>query len=167
MIFYASSILLPQQIAILFRRSASTTGWISVSTSFYEVLFGNSTHPYSSCPDVRASVEITDGPQCTISGGLNVGFVLSGAFSHKIKHVKWQLAIASILLTAFIGAVSAADGSNLAIPVVFTLIGAFSIGWIEVLVGSAGPLSLDAKDIGVANGVQWGLRTLTSSFASE
>ena len=113
------------------------------------------------------SDKVTDETQCTTSGGLNVGFVLAGAFSHKIAHVKWQIGITSVLLTAFLGALSGADGSNLAIPVVFTIIGAASIGWIEGLVGSAGPLSLDAKDIGSANGVQWGLRTLTSSLASE
>lgn len=112
-------------------------------------------------------MKVTDDLQCTISAGLNVGFILSGAFSHKIKHVKWQLLFGATLLTAFSGAMSAADGSKLAVPIVFTIIAAIAIGWIEVLVGSAGPLSLDAKDIGVANGVQWGLRTLTSSFASE
>ncbi|OAG44853.1 hypothetical protein AYO21_00815 [Fonsecaea monophora] len=133
MIFYASSIVLPQQMAILYRQSPSATGWIS----------------------------------CTTSAGLNVGFILAGALSHKIKHVKYQLLAGAIFLTTFSGAMSAADGTKLAVPIVFVIIAAIAIGWIEVLVGSAGPLCLNAKDIGVANGVQWGLRTLMSSLASS
>jgi len=62
---------------------------------------------------------------------------------------------------------AAANGDNLAMPIVFSVLSSFCIGYLEVICANAGPLVLEAKDMGVANGVQWGVRTGLSSLASK
>lgn len=72
-----------------------------------------------------------------------------------------------MLITAFIGAEASANGSNLAMGVIFSLIGSFGIGYLEIICIVGGPLHIPAKDLGLANGLQMSLRTVTSSLASK
>lgn len=132
MIFYASNILFPTQVSVLFRASASRAGWIS----------------------------------CTITGGVIFGQSLAGIMVHRIRYVKWQLVVCTVVYTALIGSLAAADGSDLALPVCLVLFGAIAIGWMETICISGAPLVLPEKDIGLSNGVQNSFRTGSASLAN-
>lgn len=56
---------------------------------------------------------------------------------------------------------------TLALAVVFTLIASIATGWFEALSIAGAPLELDPKDIGMANGAQYSLRTIFASIASK
>lgn len=105
--------------------------------------------------------------QSTIPGGSSLGVIFCGALTHIIKNLKWQITALTVVFVAFVGAMASTDGSNLGMPIAFSIVSSIATGWVETICANAGPLVIDAKDMGVANGVQWGIRTALSSLASK
>ena len=56
---------------------------------------------------------------------------------------------------------------TLYLAIVFTLFASIATGWYEALSIAGAPMELDPKDIGMANGAQYSLRTIAASIASE
>ncbi|EXJ71824.1 uncharacterized protein A1O5_05634 [Cladophialophora psammophila CBS 110553] len=136
MVFYALSILWPQQLVAVFGLSSGAAGWTA----------------------------------CTLTSGVLLGWLISGplvAPLSKFIYVKWQLVFSTALFTSFIGALAAADGSNLGFGIAMSLIGGSGIGYIETVCIAGAPLHLHPKDIGLANGAQYSLRTIFSSLSSS
>lgn len=73
---------------------------------------------------------------------------------------------AGVIFTAFLGGMAMQD-LTLALAIAFSLIASIASGWYEALSISGAPLELDPKDIGMANGAQYSLRTICASIASK
>lgn len=104
-----------------------------------------------------------------MTGGTVLGWAVSAVVLTvwpKVS-IKYQLIASTIVITTFIGAEASADGSNLASGIIFSLLGGFGIGYLETICIAAAPLHLNAKNLGVASGIQFSLRTVLSGIASE
>lgn len=64
------------------------------------------------------------------------------------------------------GGEAAANDSHIALGIVFSVFGSFSIGWLENICIVGAPLHVDAKNLGIASGLQMSLRVVMSSLAS-
>ncbi|KAL4804326.1 fungal trichothecene efflux pump [Aspergillus unguis] len=133
MIFYALSVIWPQQIEVLFNASADDIGWIS----------------------------------CTINGGAIAGALVGTITVKLIGHIKWQLVVACIVFTTFTGAMAAVTPSTKTMAILFSLISSMGIGYMEIITLVGGPLSVAAKDIGLASGLQFAVRTAFDSLADS
>ncbi len=99
----------------------------------------------------------------TVAGQFLAGF---STFVPKIK-LKWQLVTSVCIFTAFIGGSAGVTSSTKTMAIVFSLISGIMIGYIETLTIGGGPLTQDAKDIGLAAGVQYTFRSGTSALAGK
>ncbi|KAI1618323.1 fungal trichothecene efflux pump [Exophiala viscosa] len=100
-----------------------------------------------------------------ITGGDILGNVIGAFMTMYCPKIKWQLVFATSVLAAFSGALTATTSNSLTENVVFALIQSTAIGWAETICLAGGPLMLDVKDIGVATGFQFSIRTLLASLA--
>lgn len=100
-----------------------------------------------------------------------VGFGLTGVLNPRLLaryHIKIQylLLTALVIFTAALGSMNMPN-LTLAKAVVCGLIASIGNGWFEALAMTAAPLELEARDIGLANGAQFSIRTVCGSIASE
>jgi hypothetical protein len=79
---------------------------------------------------------------------------LAGIFASFLPKVKWQLVTSCIIFTAFAGGMAASTQDNKRMAIAFTLVAATMVGYMEVIAIRGGPVMVDLKDIGLANGVQ-------------
>ena len=102
--------------------------------------------------------------QCSLVAGAVFGQFL-GAFSKYGPKLKWQLVVCCCLFTAFTGGMAAVSSSHESRAIVFSVISSIMIGYMEVLTLAGAPLMVDAKDIGLANGVEYTVRSGFSTLA--
>lgn len=102
----------------------------------------------------------------TIGGGTLLGQVVGAIMCKPLGRHKWQLIIGSSAMTAFIGALAAGDQSSRSLGIAFTLLGSFSVGYIELVVLTTAPLCLAAEDIGLATGVGGACRAGAGAVAT-
>jgi len=74
---------------------------------------------------------------------------------------------AVVVFVTFTGALAAIDSSRKGMGIAFSIISSAGIGYMEVITLAGGPLMVDPKDIGLACGVQFAVRTGMSSLADS
>jgi hypothetical protein len=102
----------------------------------------------------------------TIGGGTLLGQATGGFLCRPITKQKWQLVVFASAMTAFIGAVAAADPSRRSLGVAMTLLGSFCVGYIEIVIITTAPLCLAPEDIGLATGVGGACRAGSGAVAT-
>jgi hypothetical protein len=70
-----------------------------------------------------------------------------------------------VIFTTFIGGMAAVDQNTEAMVIRFSLISSAMIGYMETLTPAGGPPTVEAKDIGLASGVQYSLCSTVSVLA--
>lgn len=100
------------------------------------------------------------------TGGNQLGNVCCGLAFFRIGSVKYQLIIASILCTTFIGALSATTRDTQSMSVAFTIIGTWACGFIEVIPIISSPFTNKPEDIGLAVGALGAIRASAGAIAT-
>jgi len=93
---------------------------------------------------------------------------LLGAFSKsytRFLSLKWQLVTCCVIFTAFTGGMAAVTASHISRAIVFSILSSMMIGYMEVLTLAGAPLMVDPKDLGLANGVEYTVRSGFSVLA--
>lgn len=104
---------------------------------------------------------------CTLTAGVIFG-EFTGAFAVRyIGKIKYQLVTAVTFFVTFTGAMASIDSSRKAMAIAFSLLSSIGIGYMEVITLAGGPLMVDSKDIGLACGFQFAVRTGMSSLADS
>ena len=79
--------------------------------------------------------------------------------------LKWQLVIVCVLFTAFTGGMGAVTTQNEARAIVFSILSSTMIGYMEVITLAGAPMMVEPQDIGLANGVEYTIRSGCSVLA--
>jgi MFS family permease len=87
---------------------------------------------------------------CT--AGAALGNIVAGA-CFQLGRFRWQLLCASILMTAFFGAMSSVDQNSQNRGIAFSILGTFFAGWLEGPTMAAITYTVDQADIGLAVGM--------------
>ena len=93
--------------------------------------------------------------------------IISGALSARVGKTKWQLVGVCVILTAFTGGMGAATKDTKAMALVFSVISSSCIGFVEVLCMAGAMLAVPAEDIGLASGVLFMGRSITSALSGK
>jgi hypothetical protein len=88
----------------------------------------------------------------------------TGIFASFLPKVKWQLVTSCIIFTTFAGCMAASTQDNKGMAIAFTLIAATMDGYQEVITNGGGSEMVDPKAIGLANGVQYVIRSCFSTL---
>lgn len=108
---------------------------------------------------------------CIVGGAALLGQLFGGALCAMLGNHKWQMIISTIGMTSFIGALAVVTASNFGLAVIFVFLGSFFDGYIELVTLTTAPLTLDSKDIGLANGAlgtfRYALATVATSMYSS
>tara|TARA_R110002003_G_scaffold206_27_gene15921 strand:- start:798 stop:1481 length:684 start_codon:yes stop_codon:yes gene_type:complete len=100
----------------------------------------------------------------TVGGAIAFGQVI-GALTVRWGWGHWQLRISSLAMCAFIGAMASCDVSTRDRGIVFTTLGSFAVGIIEVIAIIAVPFTVPPEDLGLASGVLGSCRSVLGSIA--
>ena len=100
------------------------------------------------------------------TGGNQLGNVLCGLAFGSIGRVKYQLMIASVVCTAFIGALAATTKDTQAMSVAFVILGTIACGFIEVIPIVGSPFTTKPEDIGLAVGALGAIRASSGAIAT-
>lgn len=100
----------------------------------------------------------------TVGGAIAFGQVV-GALSVKWGYGHWQLRICGLTMCAFIGAMASCDATTQTRGIIFTTLGAFAVGVIEVIAIIAVPFTVAPEDLGLASGVLGSCRSVLGSVA--
>ncbi|KAL1889494.1 hypothetical protein Sste5346_008872 [Sporothrix stenoceras] len=89
-----------------------------------------------------------------ITSGLALALaeIVIGPLLKAVGHVRLQLIVATIILTAFLGGLAGATQHTEAMAIAFTTLAGFSSGWMDVITLVANGLVTDPADLGLANG---------------
>jgi hypothetical protein len=102
---------------------------------------------------------------CAVGGGALLGQVFCGLFIKLLGRQKWQLVVVSSMMTAFIAGMAATNQHNKSMAVAFTLLGSFSLGYVENVCLTLATFVLDEKDMGLAIGILSSTRTWIAGIA--
>lgn len=83
---------------------------------------------------------------------LAIAEIIFGPLLRAFGHVRLQLIIATVILTAFLGGLAGATQHTEAMAIAFTTLAGFSSGWMDVICLVANGLVTDPADLGLANG---------------
>lgn len=86
----------------------------------------------------------------TVAFGAWAGIIVLGSFFHLVKRVRWQLLVASVWMTAFIGAMAAIDRTKKDAAIAFSFLTMLAIGWAEVATMLVVQYVASDQDLGVA-----------------
>ncbi|KAF2713313.1 fungal trichothecene efflux pump [Pleomassaria siparia CBS 279.74] len=100
----------------------------------------------------------------TVGGAIAFGQVV-GALTVRWGWGHWQLRVCSLFMCAFIGAMASCNASTRDRGIVFTTIGSFAVGIIEVIAIIAIPFTVPPEDLGLASGVLGSCRSVLGSIA--
>jgi hypothetical protein len=103
---------------------------------------------------------------CSVPAGTIAGGIFGSMIVRTVGRQKYQLVFVASGMTAFIGAMAAADQTTKALAVSLVTVGSFFVGMIEGITTATTPLCLDAADIGLAIGMLGSIRTALSSIAT-
>lgn len=102
---------------------------------------------------------------CAVGGGALLGQVACGLFIKLLGRQKWQLIATTVTMTSFIAGMAATNQHNEAMAVAFTLLGSFSLGYVENVCLTLATFVLDEKDMGLAIGILSSTRTWIAGIA--
>jgi hypothetical protein len=102
---------------------------------------------------------------CAVGGGALLGQVACGLFIKLLGRQKWQLVALTSSMTAFIAGMAATNQHNKSMAVAFTLLGSFSLGYVENVCLTLATFVLDEKDMGLAIGILSSTRTWIAGIA--
>jgi MFS family permease len=86
----------------------------------------------------------------TAAFGLWGGIVLLGPLMSWIGHIRYQILVSSIWMTAFLGAMASITMENKARAIAFSFLAGFTIGWGEVIAAIIVQYVVPDEDLGVA-----------------
>jgi hypothetical protein len=86
----------------------------------------------------------------TAAFGLWGGIVLLGPLMSWIGHIRYQILVSSIWMTAFLGAMASITLENKARAIAFSFLAGFTIGWGEVIAAIIVQYVVPDEDLGVA-----------------
>ncbi|KAK5126030.1 hypothetical protein LTR85_011385 [Meristemomyces frigidus] len=104
---------------------------------------------------------------CAVGGGLLFGQICGGIGVRYLPKMKWQMTIAGVTMTAFMGALASSSQHTRGQTVAFLLIGAASAGYVENLTLSTMALVWEPDDIGLVAGVMGAIRTAAGALATS
>lgn len=81
-----------------------------------------------------------------------VGIILIGPLYHVLRHLRTQLLVGSIWMTAFLGAMSCITYSNRGSAIAFAFLAVFPMGWGEIFTMLMVQYIVSDRDLGVAFG---------------
>lgn len=148
----------------LFRniRFVALAGVASVATMFYYSLT-------VIWPQMITALYTTDNIQIglmsgTVGGAIAFGQVIGGT-TVRYGYGQWQLRASAILMCAFIGAMASCDASTKTSAIIFSVLGSFAVGIVEVVAIIAVPFAVPPADLGLASGVLGSCRSTLGSVA--
>lgn len=100
----------------------------------------------------------------TSTAGAALGNIVAGA-CFALGKFRWQLIVATSLLTTFFGAMSSVDQDTLSRGIAFSVIGTFFAGWLEGPTMAAITFTVDQADIGLAVGLLNSIRVCFGAIA--
>lgn len=104
---------------------------------------------------------------CAVGGGLLFGQICGGIGVRFLARMKWQMAIAGVIMMAFIAALSSSTQYSRGRTVAFLLIGTAGAGYVENLTLSTMALVWEPDDIGLVAGVMGAIRTAAGALATS
>ncbi|CAN9322067.1 unnamed protein product [Alternaria alternata] len=100
----------------------------------------------------------------TAAFGLWGGIVILGPLMSWIGHIRYQILISSIWMTAFLGAMASITVENKARAIAFSFLAGWTIGWGEVIAAIVVQYVVSDQDLGVAFSVISASRTIFGSI---
>ncbi|KAI2637699.1 fungal trichothecene efflux pump [Hypomontagnella submonticulosa] len=100
----------------------------------------------------------------TVAFGAWGGIVFIGAVYHLVKHLRWQLIIGCVWMTAFVGAMASIDPTERNQAAAFTFLAALPIGWGEIVTMIMVQYVASDMDLGVAFAVVSAMRGVVGSI---
>ncbi|KAL1801564.1 hypothetical protein ACET3X_001906 [Alternaria dauci] len=100
----------------------------------------------------------------TAAFGLCGGIVILGPPMSWIGHIRYQILISSIWMTAFLGAMASITVENKARAIAFSFLAGWTIGWGEVIAAIVVQYVVSDQDLGVAFSVISASRTIFGSI---
>lgn len=104
---------------------------------------------------------------CAVGGATLLGQLIAAVLCKAIGHHKWQMVVAAICMTAFVGGMAAATQHTRSLAVAMIIMGSIPVGYIELMALTTAPLCLDADDIGLASGVLGSTRSALATVATS
>ncbi|PGH10485.1 hypothetical protein AJ80_07528 [Polytolypa hystricis UAMH7299] len=101
----------------------------------------------------------------TIGGGTAFGQAIGG-FTARWGWGQWQLRAAAMGMCAFIGAMASCNASTQTAAITFSTLGAFAVGYVEVIPIIAVPFAVAPGDLGLASGLLGSCRAALGSVAT-
>lgn len=86
----------------------------------------------------------------TAAFGLWGGIVILGPFMSWIGHIRYQILVASIWMTAFLGAMASITVESKSRAIAFSFLAGWTIGWGEVIAAIIVQYVVSDQDLGVA-----------------
>lgn len=103
----------------------------------------------------------------TVGAGTLLGQVVGGALCEPIGYQKWQMTLGCIGMTSFVGGLAASTQHTKTMAIVFTIMGSFCVGWVEVVALATAPLCHEVEDIGLAYGVSGTIKAGSGAVATS
>ncbi|KAH6881528.1 fungal trichothecene efflux pump [Alternaria rosae] len=100
----------------------------------------------------------------TAAFGLWGGIVILGPLMSWIGHIRYQILVSSIWMTAFLGAMASITVENKARAIAFSFLAGWTIGWGEVIAAIVVQYVVSDQDLGVAFSVISASRTIFGSI---
>ncbi|KAB2573271.1 Siderophore iron transporter 1 [Lasiodiplodia theobromae] len=106
------------------------------------------------------SWEQTAWMSCTVNFGIWTGIIIVGPLYHIIKHIRWQLVVATAWMSIFLGVLTTANSGQRAAAIAVSFLSCLPIGWGEVVTMLLVQYLVDDKDLGAAFAVTSANRTI-------
>ncbi|KAI5861006.1 fungal trichothecene efflux pump [Durotheca rogersii] len=100
----------------------------------------------------------------TVAFGAWGGIVLFGPLFHIVKHIRWQLVVGCVIMTAFVGAMASVDTNELGQAAAFSFLAMLPVGWGEVITMLMVQYVASDMDLGVAFSVVSAMRSVVGSI---
>ncbi|KAI1479787.1 trichothecene efflux pump [Daldinia eschscholtzii] len=100
----------------------------------------------------------------TVAFGAWAGIVFIGSLFHIIKHIRWQLILGCIWMSAFIGAMASIDPTERSQAAAFSFLATVPVGWGEVVTMLMVQYVASDMDLGVAFAVVSAMRSVVGSI---
>ncbi|GME43592.1 Trichothecene efflux pump protein [Neofusicoccum parvum] len=106
------------------------------------------------------SWEQTAWMSCTVNFGIWAGIIIVGPLYHIIKHIRWQLVVATVWMSVFLGVITTANANQRAAAIAVSFLSCLPIGWGEVITMLLVQYLVDDRDLGAAFAVTSANRTI-------
>ncbi|KAI0116640.1 fungal trichothecene efflux pump [Hypoxylon sp. NC0597] len=100
----------------------------------------------------------------TVAFGAWAGIVFVGSLFHIIKHIRWQLIVGCVWMSAFIGAMASIDPNERGQAAAFSFLATVPVGWGEVVTMLMVQYVASDMDLGVAFAIVSAMRSVIGSI---